>query len=48
MFELLKERWNNGYIGIDTLMGWVELNKKNPEVGITQEQFNEITGYVGV
>lgn len=44
MFEELKEKWERGYISIETLRGWVALNTRKPGKGITPEQFKEITG----
>lgn len=43
MFEELKEKWDKGYISIETLKGWVRLYEKKGK-GITREQFEEITG----
>lgn len=44
MYERLKTKWQRGYITKETLRGWVALNKKRPEKGITPEQYKEITG----
>lgn len=43
-FEQLKEKWDKGYITIETLAGYVELNDKKAGKGITREEFEEITG----
>lgn len=40
----LKTKWDMGYITIDTLRGWVELNDRKPGKGITAEEFTAITG----
>lgn len=44
LFEKLKEQYENNYITIETLRGRVELGKKKPSKGITEEEFFEITG----
>lgn len=44
MFEELKAKWNKGYVSIDTMRGWVRLNKRNSLKGITESQYKEITG----
>lgn len=44
MYDKLKEQYDNNYITIDTLRGRVEMGKKNPKKGITEEEFFEITG----
>lgn len=44
MFEKLKNLWENKYITIETLQKWVEVNKLNPNAGLTKEEFKEITG----
>lgn len=43
-FEKLKNKWDLGYITINTLKKWVELNKKKNSVGITEQEFKVITG----
>lgn len=43
-FEKLKAKWDAGYITEDTLRKYVVLHSKNPAVGITAEEFTEITG----
>lgn len=43
-FDMLAEKWANGYITISTLRGWVKLNAKKSGAGITAEEFKEITG----
>lgn len=43
-FDMLAEKWTNGYITITTLRGWVKLNTKKSGAGITAEEFKEITG----
>lgn len=44
MFEQLKNKWELHFITIDTLRKWVVINSRNPRLGITAEQFTEITG----
>lgn len=43
-YEELKSKWDMGYITIETLRGWVDLNERKPGKGITEEEFREITG----
>ena len=43
-FEALLERWRLGYITKETLRGWVALNEAKPGRGITEEEYEEITG----
>lgn len=43
-FDKLKTKWGMGYITKDTLRGWVALNAKKPNRGITAEQYKTITG----
>jgi len=44
MFEKLKSKWEKGYITQSTLKGWVVLNWKKPGAGITEEEYQAITG----
>lgn len=44
MYERLKTKWDMGYITKETLRGWVAVEAKRPGKGITQEQYEEITG----
>lgn len=44
MFNELKEKWEKGYITAETLQGWVRINEKRPEKGITPEEYELITG----
>ena len=43
-FEKLKTKWDMNYITEETLRKYVVLHEKNPNVGITAEEFTEITG----
>ena len=43
-FDSLKAKWDMNYITISSLAGWVRLNDKKPGIGITREEFQEITG----
>ena len=43
-FELLKSRWDMGWITKETLRGWVAINEKRPGAGITPEEYEIITG----
>lgn len=43
-FEMLKSKWEKGYITKSTLAGWVTLNEKKPGKGITPEEYQAITG----
>ncbi|MEG2679132.1 MAG: XkdX family protein [Oscillospiraceae bacterium] len=43
-YELLKNRWDMGWIAKDTLRGWVAINEKRPGAGITPAEYKEITG----
>lgn len=43
-FETYKSRYELNYITEEQLRRWVVLNKKNPKIGITEEEFKEITG----
>lgn len=43
-FENLKQRYKMNYITVSQLIRWVQLNKKNPKIGITETEFEEITG----
>lgn len=42
--EELKAKWEMGYVTMDTLRGWVDLNKRKPGKGITAEEYAAITG----
>ncbi len=44
MFEYLKEQWAMNYVTEATLKKYVKLEKKKPGAGITEEQYQEITG----
>ena len=44
MYDKLKNKWDMGYITIDTMRSWVLVNDKRPGAGITREEFKEITG----
>lgn len=44
LYEKLKTQYENNYITINTLRGRVEMGKKKPSKGITEEEFFEITG----
>ena len=44
MYDELKEKWDNGYIREDTMRTWVKVHIKNPQKGISAEEFTEITG----
>ena len=46
-FELLKSRWELGWITRETLLGWVELEKACPGAGITRQEYDEICGEAG-
>ena len=46
LFYKLLEQWELNYITIETLRGRVELGKRKPSKGITEEEFFEITGEV--
>lgn len=43
-FEKFQEMWTLGYITETTLRTWVRINKSNPALGITAEEFEQITG----
>lgn len=43
-YELLKTKWELGYITVETLRGWVKVNELKPNKGITKEEFEAITG----
>lgn len=43
-YATLKERWEKDYITKGTLKGWVALNAKRKGKGITEEEYEEITG----
>ncbi len=44
MFEKLKSKWEKGYIAKSTLKGWVILNREKLGAGITEEEYQAITG----
>lgn len=44
MYESLKTKYEMNFVSIDTLKGWVKVNKVKPTKGITAEEFKEITG----
>lgn len=43
-YEMLKTKWDKGYITDETMRGWVALNETKPGKGITAEEFQQITG----
>ena len=43
-FYIYKTRYELNYITEEQLRRWVVLNKKNNKLGITEEEFKEITG----
>lgn len=43
-FNMLKERWDRGYISDATLRGWVAINERKAGAGITKEEYEQITG----
>lgn len=43
-YEILKRKYELNYITQEQLLRWVAINKKNPALGITQEEYYEITG----
>ena len=43
-FEKFKEKWELQYITLDALRKWVELHQKKSTIGISPEEFKEITG----
>ena len=46
MYGELQEKFERNYITVKTLRGWVALNAKKPEKGITPQEFEEMTGEV--
>ncbi len=44
MFSTLKRQYTLGYVTKDTLRGRVELYKTKPAKGITEAEYEEITG----
>ena len=44
MRENLRERWDMGWITEKTLRGWVSLHRLDPDLGLTEDDFEEITG----
>lgn len=45
MYETLKAKYELNFVSLDTLKGWVKINKIKPTKGITAAEFKEITGY---
>ena len=43
-FELIKQRYDCGYLDKDQLKRWVLVNKEDPTVGISAEDFKKIAG----
>ena len=43
-YEKLAAKWRAHYITEDSLRQWVVINSKKPSLGITAEEFKEITG----
>lgn len=44
MYESLKAKYELNFISLETLKGWVKINKIKPTKGITADEFEEITG----
>ena len=44
MYAELLEKWHMNYVTLATMKKWVKAHDKNPEKGITREEFKEITG----
>ncbi|MED9991789.1 MAG: XkdX family protein [Phascolarctobacterium faecium] len=44
MYEELKKKYDKGYITKATLKGWVRIERKVKGRGITEEQYEQITG----
>lgn len=44
MYEELKKKYDKGYITKATLKGWVRIERKIKGRGITEEQYEQITG----
>lgn len=43
-YENLKKQYEKNYISKDTLKGYVRLYDSMPSIGITAEEYEEITG----
>jgi len=43
-FEELASKYKKGWVTEKTLRGWVTLNQKRPGAGITEDEFQQITG----
>ena len=43
-YAKLKAKWDKNYITEETLRKYVLLHEKNEKIGITAEEFTEITG----
>ena len=46
MYEELKKKYDKGYITKATLKGWVRIERKVKGRGITEEQYEQITGEI--
>lgn len=44
MYEYLKEQWALNFVTVATLKKYVKLEAKKPGAGITEGQYQEITG----
>ena len=44
MYKQLKAKYDKNYITAATLRGWVEINDRRLGMGITAEEFEQITG----
>lgn len=44
MYDQLKMKYEKNYITLETLKGWVLINKKKPGRGITDVEYKQITG----
>ena len=44
MYERLKNMYDKDYITKETLKGWVKLHKVKSEKGISESEYQEITG----
>ena len=43
-YQSLNDKYDRNYITEEALRGWVEINKRRNTMGITAEEFEEITG----
>ena len=43
-YEKLLKKWQEHYITIESLRQWVKINAIKPNMGITPEEFKQITG----